>query len=190
MPTHKPDLTQFSISDLHDITGFAPRTIVKRLEGLDPVAQDGKTIWYAPRVALARLYDYESPLADKSRLDRARAEAQEMKNAEVRGALIPESNIGFVGTGIMSAVKMRVMGLRTLGPAVRAAGSDAEAAEIIEAGAREALTEIAGLGDLARAAARRGRAVTQTARDDLFGSDAATEADDERVGGQRKKAIA
>lgn len=143
MPTHKLDLSRLSISQLSAFTGFSTRTVVKRLEGLDPAGNTGKAILYRPREALPRLYFYDNPLSEKMRLDGARADAQEMRNAVARGELIQAAEVGRIGTAIVSAVTMRVLGLRTFGPAARAAGSDAEAAEIIEAGARAALTDLA-----------------------------------------------
>lgn len=176
-----PDLRRLSISQLQSITGKSPRHIAEKLRGtgIQPVATDGRSVFYDPRQALPVLYEADSPGAQKSRLDRARADAQEMKNAVSRGELVPEANVGLVGTTIIAAVGMRVMGLRTLGAAARAAGSDAEAAQIIEDGARDALTEIADMGDLARSAAGSGRAGATAADDDLLGGEAAVEADDE-----------
>lgn len=62
MPTHKPDRTQLSISELSDVTGFAKETVTKRLRaaGVHPVREDGRTLWFAPQEALPALYERES----------------------------------------------------------------------------------------------------------------------------------
>lgn len=186
----KRDRYESSISDLRDMTGKAWTTITKRLASLKPLRETGNTVIYRTKDALELIYGAEDPLAEQKRLNSARADAQEMKNAVMRGQLLQEPEVGLVGTTIFSAVKMRVMGLRTLGPLVRATGSDAEAADVIEAGARDALSELAGLGDLAREVARSQRAGAAAGRDDRDGGDASAEADDERVGGSGAEALA
>lgn len=182
MPTHKRDFSRVSLTDLGDLTGKPYRTVVKRLEGLEPAAQDGKTLWYVAREALERIYGHVSPMAERIRLDASRADAQEMKNQVTRGELVPGVDVALVGATFLNAVKMRVMGLRTLGPLIRAAGSDAEAAEILDSGARDALSELAGMGDLAREVARSQRSDGGAGGDAGEGVDATPEADDERVG--------
>ena len=52
MPTHGPDLSRLSLSQLAAISGRDRRTVRKRLEGVDPVAQDGSTLWFSARAAL------------------------------------------------------------------------------------------------------------------------------------------
>jgi phage terminase Nu1 subunit (DNA packaging protein) len=183
MPTSKPNLgARVSKQDLMDLTGMALKTITKRLEDVKPLEVTGREVYYRPREALPALYNFQNPQAERIRLDSARAEAQEMKNAVARGELIPGEEVSRIGTAVMSTVKMRVMALRTLGPAVRAAESDGEASALIESAAREALSELAALGEIADRARARESRVPESEQLDLDRGDTAAEADDERVG--------
>jgi hypothetical protein len=56
----------------------------------------------------------------------------------------------------MSVTVQRMMGLRNVAPEVRSAGSDAEAATLLERAVREALGDVARLGDLVGEARRHG----------------------------------
>lgn len=156
MPTHRPRITEFSTADLAYLAKRKPGSIRRQLEEahLSPSRVDGRTLWWDARDVF-RVLTARGPDAtgERARLDRARAESQEMKNAIMRGELLHGAEVARVGTEILCAVKSRVMALRTIGPAVRAVGSDAEAADLIEEGAREALTELAGLGNLVETAA-------------------------------------
>jgi hypothetical protein len=193
VPTHGPNLRRLSISQLVIITGRAPRTISEKLraKAVQPVGQDGRTIYYDPRQALPVLYEALDSAAERTRLDAARADAQEMKNALARGETLQSHEADYVGTALVSALKMRMMALRTGGPGCRASLSDAEAADFIEAGVREALIEVAGLGEFAREVLRRRQQSSAgDVRDDSYGGDSASEADDERVGGQGAEALA
>lgn len=155
MPTHRENLRRLSVSQLVEITGMAARTITTRLRaaGLEPAATDGRTTRYDPRVVLPVLFEAASPQAERARLDAARAEAQEMKNSVMRGALLHFDEVSHIGTEILHVVRNRVMQIVTLTAAIRASASIAEGAEILEGGAREALAELSKLGDLATLAA-------------------------------------
>ena len=90
MPTHSSrDLSRLNLSELRGLTGAGERTIRRRLEGLAPVAQDGRTVWYPAREALARVFlGEEMNLSrERARLAREQADAQAMKNAVERGEL-------------------------------------------------------------------------------------------------------
>lgn len=184
MPTHKPDLSRLSISQLREVTGCSYKTIVKRLEGLAPADEDGKTVWYLAKEALPRIYGYDNPLAEKIRLDAARADAQEMKNAEARGEQIPGEQIDEYLFRLIGAFVQRIRAIPPkAAPEVRAGASDAEAEAILTAFHDEALTELAAAGRraadrLARRASREAVAELRSARAD---SSTAAETDGERV---------
>jgi hypothetical protein len=94
---------------------------------------------------------------ERDRLDAARANLAELQLKERRGELIDRGDVESIGAGIMSVTVQRMMGLRNIAPEVRSAGSDAEAATILERAVREALSDIARLGDLVGEAQREGR---------------------------------
>jgi hypothetical protein len=180
MPAAKQAM-RFSITQLADMCGTTGRTASKRLQqkGIGPES-DGR---FAPRAALVAILQVEtSEIREKDRFDRARADAQEMKNAETRGELAPATEVARIGTEIASAVRSRVLAIRTIAPAVRASESDGEAAAILEQSAREALEDIARLGSLVVEHRRRKRPGSEDGGSDPDGLFAAAEADDERVG--------
>ena len=57
MPTHGPDLSRVSLSQLRTLTGRGERTIRKLLAGLEPVDEDGRTRWYDSGAALSRIFN-------------------------------------------------------------------------------------------------------------------------------------
>lgn len=60
MATHKTDLAFVSLNQLTQLTGQTYRTIKKKLTGVDPADQDGRTLIYHAREALDRIY-YGNP---------------------------------------------------------------------------------------------------------------------------------
>src|SRR5262249_50434887 len=90
MPTHSANLRRLSISQLNQITGRSPRYISERLRsaGLQPVAEDGRTLFFDPRQALPVLFEVDTAQAERARLDRARREEIELRLAKERGELI------------------------------------------------------------------------------------------------------
>jgi phage terminase Nu1 subunit (DNA packaging protein) len=84
MPTYKPALDRLSTNQLSILTGKAFQTVKIALSGLEPIAKDGRTLLYAPAEALSRIYGAKAE-SERERLDRARAEAQEMQNKVARG---------------------------------------------------------------------------------------------------------
>jgi hypothetical protein len=90
LPTHGPDLSRFNLTQLRALSGLAERTIRKRLGDLQPVARDGRTVWYPARDALERIYLTEAlnPQLEKARLDRAKREQLEDRLARERGNVI------------------------------------------------------------------------------------------------------
>ena len=67
MTTHKQDLSKLSINQLSLITGKAYQTVKRRLAGLGPRGQDGRTLFYAAPDALAKIYNVT--LSERERLD-------------------------------------------------------------------------------------------------------------------------
>lgn len=92
MPTTGPDLSQLSISQLAELVGKDRRTVTKLLRGLVPLADGGRSKVYGSRAALERIYlgvERLDVAEEQARLARARAEAQELKNREALGELLP-----------------------------------------------------------------------------------------------------
>lgn len=119
--------------------------------------------------------------AERARLSKEQADAQELKNAITRGELVSALDVQSLGASFASGVSQRVLGLRVLAPAIRAAETDDAGATILEDGAREALEEIARVGDIVAELARRSRRGAAI----VDGGDAtAPEADGEPVGGR------
>lgn len=113
MPTHKASLAELSISQLSELTGKAPRTISKRLERAQvaTVREDGKTLYYAPQVALAAIYQEGTPQrpdAEKARLDAARADLAELELEERRGDLIGREDVVNTWSNRIAACKARL----------------------------------------------------------------------------------
>lgn len=146
MPTHNADLSRLSLSQLEALTGRTSRTIRKRLEGLEPIAQDGKTVWFSAREALPRIYQ-EGALdlsAERARLAKEQADAQELKNAQARRELVPAGETEELIIGLFSAVRARLLAVPTkAAQAAHAATSLSEAKAAIEAEITDALAELA-----------------------------------------------
>lgn len=156
MPTHKPDLSRLSISQLHQLTGRSRETIRRRLEGLEPAARDGKTIWYEAREALPRIAGGEGLdlSAERARLAREQADAQEMKNAVARGELVPADQIEGAWVALLSGVRTRLLAVcGKAAPTAHAAETIAATEEAIRIVLIEALEELA---DGPRQRTRRG----------------------------------
>jgi phage terminase Nu1 subunit (DNA packaging protein) len=88
MPVSKTDLHQVSINQLEMLTGKSYRTIKAALSGLGSASGDGRALRYPAPEALARIYQAK-PESQRARLDRARADAQEMQNKVARGEYAP-----------------------------------------------------------------------------------------------------
>lgn len=170
MPTHKPDLSRVSKSQLALLTGRDPTTVTKRLAAarVEPVAEDGRTLFYDPQLALAAIYLEGvalDPTAEKARLDSARADLAELELARRRGELINAEDAAAAGAAIASGVSQRIMMLRVFAPEIRAAASDAEGADLLEGACREALEEIANVGEAMGELARKAKAREERRRD-------------------------
>lgn len=116
MPTHKTSLRRVSISQLHELTGRSREWISRRLgeAGCPPVERDGKTVWHDPRRALPVLYGVGDGLdlnAERARLAKEQADAQELKNAQLRGELVPAGDQEAALVAIYSATSKRLQGV-------------------------------------------------------------------------------
>jgi hypothetical protein len=56
MPTHKQPLSPLSLNQLSELTGVGYRSLKKKLRGLDPEDQDGRTLLYNSIDALGLIY--------------------------------------------------------------------------------------------------------------------------------------
>lgn len=125
-------------------------------------------------------------VAERARLAKEQADEKALRNAMTRGEIVNAEDAAAAGAAIASGVAERIMGLRTLAPVIRAAGSDEEGAAILENGAREALEEIAHVGRIMGEAARKSGSDD---RPGAVGHAAASGANGEPVGGRRAEAL-
>ena len=155
-----------SLSQLRLITGRSERLIRKRLAGLQPCATDGRTAWYATRVALELIFRGEAVDLSHERalLAREQAEGQKLRNRVKRGELLEAAEVALAGSMLISAFRSRMLSLRSLAPQLRATASDAAAGELLEAAIRDALSDLAGLEYLP-GAAREGPALPESEPD-------------------------
>ena len=148
---------QISYSQLTELTGHSYRTIKRRFHdaGLQPAVKGkgpgGADLWdssaalraiYAPRV------EGIDAQAEKARLDKARADHQEMVNDERRGKLVPADQIEEAWTKIVLAAKTKLLGVPSkCAPILHDLVTDAEDRQTIYSAidslVREALTELA-----------------------------------------------
>lgn len=143
MATHKADLSEVSQSQLAELTGFRRETIRRRLEGLDTTRTDGRTLYYSPRTALAKIYGQAGSAdldAQKMRLAKEQADGQELKNKKTRAELIPASDNAATIIGLATLVSQRMQGV---GPKVAPLAHTAETVAEAESIISEALTELA-----------------------------------------------
>ena len=149
MPTHRPDLTRLSITDLEQLTGLRRETIRKRLKAepaLEPVAKDGRTVWYPARESLERVYLGEDLdlTRERARLAKEQADAQELKNAQARRELIPPEETDRAVIALATVVSSRMQGLGVaLAPKIAAEENAAACQEIIDDAVAKALHELA-----------------------------------------------
>ncbi len=191
MPTWKADLSALSIRQLSELTKKHQRTVVLKLReaGVRPVREAGNTIYYAPWEALPVLYGgaTASHLVEKAKLDETKREMLELQIAEKRGELLDALDVQAMGAAIVSGITLRVMSLRNMAPEIRAAESDGEGAQILEDGAREALSEIARMGQIVGEVHGAQRADDPSVDG---GREASAEANGQRVGRSGTEAIA
>lgn len=159
MPTHKANLTRLSIRSLAELTGFANETVSKRLReaGLTPVVRDGRTLIYETRPALRVLFATADPQAERARFDRARADAVELKNRQVRGELVPAADQDRAVIALATLTSSRLQGIpAAIAQELAATRKPAEAHAIVERAIHAALHELADAGQAAIERAARG----------------------------------
>jgi hypothetical protein len=137
-----------------------------------------------------QIYDYEQ---ERARLTKAQADKTELESQELRGEMVRVPEVVEEWARQTGAARSRMLSVPTkAGPRARSAGSDDEAAKVIEVEVLEALQELSidGLPDRTRRrvdAARRREADAARARGQgrvEEAVDASAEADRDGVGGQ------
>ncbi len=151
MPTHRRSLERLTPTELGEILKKKPDTVRRLLDrvGLEPVQEDGRGKRYDALEALSALFSSErlDLTAERARLAKEQADTQELKNAELRGELVPRGDHESVVISLASAVALRLDAIPSKAtPEVRAAGSDAEGETILRTFIDEACTELADLG--------------------------------------------
>jgi len=92
------------------------------------------------------------PQQERARLDHLRSEAQELKNAQERGELVPGDDLQKALVALATAARSRILAVPSkLAQALAAAATPAEAHKIVEEALTEALEELAAEGDRAQA---------------------------------------
>lgn len=127
-----------------------PHTVRRRLDGLESVQKDGRSLVYDSAEALSRYYLRESLdlTRERARLAKEQADAQALKNAEARDELVPIGEVEEVMFGLVSIVVQRLDAIPSkAGPEVRATRTDAEAAEVLRRFIDEARLELADKGE-------------------------------------------
>ncbi len=89
MATHKPDIGKLCISQLQKITGKSYRTVKSRLNEIDPISRDGKTLFFETKKALSLIYESKDAYAEKARLDRLRADEIEHRLQLAKNEVAP-----------------------------------------------------------------------------------------------------
>jgi len=146
MQTHRDDLDRLSLSELSRLTGRAPATCRERLEGLAPLATNGRTRWYSPPAALERIFggDGLELTAERARLAAAQAERVEMENSVTKGDLGTWTELeNFVAT-IFSACVQRLNSVPSKVAAdAHAAPTIAATEDVVRRAIHEARSELA-----------------------------------------------
>lgn len=185
----RTSLRNLNITQLSEVSGLAQGTISAALNkaGLKPVSTGKQKLFDAPQALRVLLTGSDlDPRAERARLDSAKADLAELELQRKRGDLLDASTVEAIGAAVTAGLQMRIMGLRNLGPEVRIAASDAEASEIIENAARDALAELARLDGVVDDARRAGQARVEVVAGD---ADATAEADGGGVGGRGASAL-
>ena len=189
------DLTALNVTQLETITGKDRRSIRSSLAkaGVQPLGE-GREKFYPSRPALEAIYTRGDELdlsAERARLAKEQADAQELKNAESRGELLRGEAVELWLVRLLGAITQRIRAIAPkAAPETRATASDAEGEALLARFHDEALQEIA---DALREPVQvvrglRSRAASVGDGGGGLGSGAAPEADAKRVGGRRKKA--
>ena len=106
------------------------------------------TLYESPE-ALSRIFGGSGlDLTDeRARLARQQADAQELRNAEARGELIPSADVEAALIAVTSPIARALDGLHiAAAPEIRAARSDAEGAEVLKRRVERIRYDLADLG--------------------------------------------
>ena len=150
MPTHgATEATLVNLSQLARRFTQDQRTVRRRLReaGVQPVKQDGRTLWFDPDDAEAAIKrgsgELLDPAQERARLDRARAAASEFDLAVKRGEYVEGDRLDKLLIGLASRTVGHLAQIPTKIAAELAAESDRHrCAEIVEQALREALEEM------------------------------------------------
>lgn len=193
----RPDLTRVTITQLEELTGQDRRRIKESLTkgGVAAVETTKRERWFPARASLEAIYQAGDDLdltGERARLAKEQADAQALRNAELRGELVRGDEVEAFLIRLLSAVVQRIRAIPAkAAPEVRATGSDAEGEALLGGFHDEALTEIA---DSWRRAADwvgslRKRAIGSSGRSGGSGDATAAAGDGERVGGPGAEAL-
>lgn len=140
---------KLSMLQLVDLTGFAQRTVKKRLADLTPEVR-GKAHLYDSTVALPLLYgigdpdgDRLDPQQERARLDVARRQLAELEHAKRSGDLIDATEVLARWTHIATVVKARMLAIPHKAAAMAEHRPATEVAEVLRVEIKAALTELA-----------------------------------------------
>ena len=141
-----------SYAQLTDLTGKAYRTLKKCMDGLKPVGvgSGGANLWDSKQ-ALPLIYGIgkgtEEKLdaqAEKARLDKERADNMELKNAQLRGELIPLDVIKEESDRNAISIRNRFLAMPDrLAQMLETTSTFAERREVIDSEIRRALEALA-----------------------------------------------
>lgn len=190
----RPSLTLLNATQLGEMLHMKPGTVRNRLAkaGVKPCQESGNERRFDSLEALGALLAGErlDYTAERARLAKEQADAQELKNAELRGELLPRADHEEVVISLASAVALRLDALPSkAGPEVRATGSDAEAEAVLRTFLDEAAVELADLGaHLAKPEPGVAPGGARGPGGGARGVPAPAAADGQRVGRPRKKA--
>jgi hypothetical protein len=192
MPTHKADLSRLSITQIAELTGRAKETVSRllRAAGVSPADQDGRTLYFDPRVALPVVFEVGQGLsldAERARLAKEQADAKAMENAVTRGELLSRTEQEGLLVAVATTIRGALLAFEArLAPALDGAATIAQRAVVIREHVHEALSALAGLGGVAHGVG--GAAESLDGIDGVGGDAPAAEEDSERVGRRRARA--
>ncbi|HTO48145.1 MAG TPA: winged helix-turn-helix domain-containing protein [Burkholderiales bacterium] len=142
-------LRRLNIAELAEVSGLSPSTVSARLNrsGLAPAAVVGTRKVYDAPAALRYLLAGEDldPQRERARLDRARAESQELELSRQRGALVPAESLDstLIALATVAAGHLQALGSRLAVPLAAAGGDRARCLRLVDDAVAEALTELA-----------------------------------------------
>ena len=188
------DLTDRSIREL-----TAAGVLERGAQGYELEASRVAYIRHLRERAAGRRSDERGPdgpldlVAERARLAKAQADQTELKNAELRGELVPRGDLESSLVALASAIVLRLDSIPSkAGPVVRATETDAEGEAVLRRYIDEARVELADLGRDVLEGRLELRLVAPcdegSGGDGARGAPAAAPADGERVGRPRAKA--